>query len=131
MSTVDGVGVTHSKPVNFKSLAYSFRGGGRLGRTFDRENHKFSFHVDASSGYGSSPFFINGQEGISNNFNISGSITTNYNFIDVFDFAPRYSINHTKNTYKKEYYRDVDVENHSFSTSLTLYLPWNMELDRK
>src|SRR5690625_6035347 len=64
MSTVDGGGVTHSKPVNFKSLAYSFRGGGRLGRTFYRENHKFSFHVDASSGYGSSPFFINGQEGI-------------------------------------------------------------------
>lgn len=127
MSTVDGGGVTYSKPVNFKSLAYNFSGGGRLGRTFDRENHKFSFHINTNAGYGSSPFFINGQEGISNNFNISGGITTNYNFIDVLDFAPRYSINHTKNTYKKVDYRDVDVVNHSFSTSLTLFLPWDME----
>lgn len=127
ISTVDGGGVTYSKPVNFESLAYNFRGGGRLGRTFERENHKFSFHVDASSGFGSSPFFINGQEGISNNFNISGSLTTNYNFIDVLDFSPRYSIDHTKNSYEKVDYRDVDVVNHRLSASFTLFLPWDME----
>lgn len=127
VSAVDPGGVTYRRPVNFQGDAYNIRGSGGIGRTFERENHKLSINVDANTGFGSSPFFINSQEGISNRLNVGGRLTANYNLLDVLDFAPRYSIDHTKNRYEKVDYRDVDVVNHSFAGSLTLFLPWNME----
>lgn len=126
-SRVDGSGVTYSKPINFVGDAYNVRGGGGLGRTFEMENQKISIDLDLNTGLGSGPFFINGQEGISNNYSVGGSLTVNYNLHDVLDFAPRYSINNTKNTYLKVDYRDVDVVNHNLSSALTVYLPWDIE----
>jgi len=126
-SRVDGSGVTYTKPINFEGDAYSVRVGGGLGRTFEADKHKLSVDLDVNSGIGSGPFFINGQEGISNNTNLGGSLTANYSIIGLLDFAPRYSINHTTNTYKKVNYRDVSVVNHNFTGNLTLHLPWDME----
>src|SRR5690625_7935422 len=68
-SRVDGSGVTSSYPINFEGDAYSVRVGGGLGRTFEADKHKLSVDLDVNSGIGSGPFFINGQEGISNNTN--------------------------------------------------------------
>lgn len=126
-SRVDATGITYTKPINFTGDSYSARIGGGLGRTFERDNHKLSVDLDVNSGLGSGPFFINGQEGVSNNTNVGGSLTANYSIIGLLDFAPRYSINYNKNTYEKVNYRDVNVLNHSFTGNLTLHLPWDME----
>src|SRR5690625_7431038 len=88
-SRVDGSGVTYTNPINFEGDAYSVRVGGGLGRTFEADKHKLSVDLDVNSGIGYGPFFINGQEGISNNTNLDGSLTANYRLIRIIVFAPR------------------------------------------
>ncbi|MBY5958096.1 outer membrane beta-barrel protein [Membranicola marinus] len=126
-SRVDESGVTYSRPINFKAPSYNLRGGSGINRTFELENQKISVDFDLNANIGSGPFFINGQEGISNNTGLGGGLSVNYNFHDIIDFSPKYNLDYNHNTYEKVDYRDVNIFNHRVSGDFTLYLPWNME----
>lgn len=126
-STVDASGVTHTRPINFKATAYSIHGGTGINRTFELENQKISVDFDLDADIGSGPFFINGQEGLSKYTNLGGEFTMNYNFNDIIDFSPKYSIDYNRNTYEKVEYRDVNIFSHRVAADFTLYLPWDME----
>ncbi len=126
-SRVDASGVTYSSPINFEGTAYNIRGGTGINRTFELENQKISVDFNLNANIGSRPFFINGQEGLSNSTGLGGGLTLNYNFNDIIDFSPKYNLDYNRNTYEKVDYRDVNIFNHRVSADLTLYLPWNME----
>lgn len=126
-SRVDASGVTYSKPINFEGTAYRIHGGSGINRTFELENQKISVDFDLNANIGSGPFIINGQEGVSNNTGLSGGLTINYNYNDIIDFSPKYSLNYNRNTYEKVDYRDINIFNHRVSGDFTLYLPWDME----
>lgn len=127
MSRVDASGVTYSMPINFAAKAFNIRGGTGINRTFELENQKISVDLDLNANVGTSPFFINGQEGLSKYTQLGGGFTMNYNFNDVIDFSPRYSLDYNRNTYEKVDYRDVNIFNHRVSADFTVYLPWDME----
>jgi len=126
-SRVDASGVTYSRPINFEGTAYSIRGGSGISRTFELEKQKISVDFNLNANIGSGPFFINGQEGISNNTGLGGGLTINYNFNDFIDFSPKYNLDYSRNTYEKVDYRDVNIFNHRVSGDFTLYLPLNFE----
>src|SRR5690606_20722171 len=83
---------------------------------------------DVNANFGAGPFIINGQEGVSNYTNMGGGLTLNYNYNDIIDFSPRYSLNYNRNTYEGVDYRNVNIYNHRASADFTLYLPWSIEL---
>ncbi len=127
-SRVDGSGVTFTQPINYAADAYNIRGGTGINRTFELENQKISVDLDVNGNIGTGPFIINGQEGVSHYSNVGGGLTINYNYNDVIDFSPRYSLNLNRNTYTEVDYRDVNIFNHRASADFTLYLPWNFEI---
>ena len=126
-SRVDASGVTYTRPVNFEGTSYRVRGGSGINRTFEMDKQKLSVDFDLNVNIGSGPFFINGQEGISNNTGLGGGLSINYNYNDIIDFAPKYSLDYNRNTYEKVDYRDVNIFNHRVSGDFTMYLPWDME----
>ncbi|RYY20444.1 MAG: TonB-dependent receptor [Chitinophagaceae bacterium] len=106
--------------------------GANLGKQFKKsQDWQVGLDFGINGGISRTPFFLNGQEGIQNNYHLNTTQKINFNYNELMSLNAEYAINGSLNNYEKIDYKSVNTLRHTLSSEFSLRWPKRLIFDTR
>ena len=106
--------------------------GANLGKQFKKsQDWQIGLEFGMNGSINRSPFFLNGQEGVQNNYYLNTTQKINFNYNELMSLNAEYAINGSLNNYEKIDYKSVNTLRHTLSSEYSLRWPKRFIFDTR